>query len=650
MKKFNLLKFSLAFSLLASPAVSFAQPDMPHGDPVNWYSDYVGERVLVVSPSNVARSLHHTISNDGTGGANEWGGAIPNNNSLLNKTLVKADPYEVCGPLTNGAALNGNIALVLRGNCEFGAKAFAVQSAGAIACIIVNQQDGGPVGMGAGAQGAQVTIPVIMISKEDGLALSNALASGTVTVSLSKWSTGSAHDLGFVSGGYSLWHASSIPLSQVKDASSLAKTPYKGINGGVIANFGTSAETNVKVKATVSWTPDGGSPTIIRQDSVTRATFAVGDSIISPFVNELYDLAPATTTGKYTVNYTVSMDNADDFVNDNMASYTINVTPNVYSKGRYDFATSKAANFTYWGGLTSGYMFGNLLYVSKGGYQVNSTTFAVSRTATAGNDLSSVSAPVNFFMYKWTDGTGGTQDDIIQAGELKLVGEGTKQFVSGDTTGHVFSVPLSDGSTSTPKAIVTEDNSWYLFVADVPGDGLFLGSDGELNYYPRSFFRKHATNSYNEFYSPLFPDGGASTLLSSTTNEFVMFPFEAKSDLDSARFARQKGGCVAALPLFMSVFPVNVAEPKNEASFFTVDLYPNPTSGILNVAIKLESNTEKVFYSVKDALGRTVASDVRNNIKEDNYSISTENMPAGSYYFVITANDKISVRKFSVIN
>jgi hypothetical protein len=61
--------------------------------------------------------------------------------------------------------------MVDRGVCEFGWKALAVQEAGAIAVILVNNRQDFPISMGSGTYGGQVTIPVMMIHQNDGATL-----------------------------------------------------------------------------------------------------------------------------------------------------------------------------------------------------------------------------------------------------------------------------------------------------------------------------------------------------------------------------------------------------------------------------------------------------------------------------------------------
>ncbi len=96
--------------------------------------------------------------------------------------VVYADPNTACSgsaspaPPDNAAALAGNIAMVDRGVCEFGWKALAVQEAGAIAVIEVQNRTDLPITLGAGTYGGQVTIPTMMISQNDGATLKAHLA------------------------------------------------------------------------------------------------------------------------------------------------------------------------------------------------------------------------------------------------------------------------------------------------------------------------------------------------------------------------------------------------------------------------------------------------------------------------------------------
>lgn len=84
---------------------------------------------------------------------------------------TSTDPNDACDNITNGGALNGKIAVIRRGECEFGFKSLAAETAGAVAVIIVNNVAGATILMGGGAVGASVTIPVFMINNVDGEAI-----------------------------------------------------------------------------------------------------------------------------------------------------------------------------------------------------------------------------------------------------------------------------------------------------------------------------------------------------------------------------------------------------------------------------------------------------------------------------------------------
>ncbi len=79
-----------------------------------------------------------------------------------------------CDPLPAGS-LEGQIALIERGVCEFSLKALNVQQGGAIGAIIYNSEAGGEslVAMAAGAGADQVTIPAVFVQRSTGLGLLN---------------------------------------------------------------------------------------------------------------------------------------------------------------------------------------------------------------------------------------------------------------------------------------------------------------------------------------------------------------------------------------------------------------------------------------------------------------------------------------------
>jgi hypothetical protein len=83
--------------------------------------------------------------------------------------------FDACSPLTNGAAVSGNIALVDRGTCAFVVKAKNAQNAGATAVIVADNAAGAPPA-GLGGTDPTITIPTVRITQADGNSLKANLA------------------------------------------------------------------------------------------------------------------------------------------------------------------------------------------------------------------------------------------------------------------------------------------------------------------------------------------------------------------------------------------------------------------------------------------------------------------------------------------
>jgi hypothetical protein len=90
--------------------------------------------------------------------------------------IVQAFPADACTPLTNGAFLEGKIALVVRGSCNFVDKAQMVQNAKAIAMIVADNTYTSTVVMGG--SGRAISIPCMSISRHDGDVLIGMLGEG----------------------------------------------------------------------------------------------------------------------------------------------------------------------------------------------------------------------------------------------------------------------------------------------------------------------------------------------------------------------------------------------------------------------------------------------------------------------------------------
>ena len=96
---------------------------------------------------------------------------------------------DACSALTNSASVNGNIALVDRGSCDFVDKVANAQAAGATAVIVANNVGDGLLSMGG--TNASITIPSIFIGQSDGALIRSHLGSVDVNLNPSVMRDGS---------------------------------------------------------------------------------------------------------------------------------------------------------------------------------------------------------------------------------------------------------------------------------------------------------------------------------------------------------------------------------------------------------------------------------------------------------------------------
>ena len=141
--------------------------------------------MTINSPSNIAGEYVAYLSSS-------FGGDL---NTSITADLVIADdgvsPTEDgCTSFTNSTLINGKIAVIRRGSCPFVDKVNNAQNAGALAVIMINNIAGLPINQGGDDVG--INIPTVMISKEDGEKVVNALNAGSVNVKLANASGNSS--------------------------------------------------------------------------------------------------------------------------------------------------------------------------------------------------------------------------------------------------------------------------------------------------------------------------------------------------------------------------------------------------------------------------------------------------------------------------
>ena len=125
----------------------------------------------VTAPSEIAGNYEFVQARNGPPVTTE-------NAHLFSNDLVLAEPLMGCSPFTNAAEMQGKVALISRGDCLFTEKIENAANAGAVACIIYNNNPGSITTI----VDESVTIPCVSTSQDNGILLSNALQSGQTPV------------------------------------------------------------------------------------------------------------------------------------------------------------------------------------------------------------------------------------------------------------------------------------------------------------------------------------------------------------------------------------------------------------------------------------------------------------------------------------
>ncbi len=683
MKHFNFVKVLLIIVLFGSGGSATGQINPlafgPHGiagsttmsDPM-YYVNYVGGRLMVTTPTIIAGEKLYTTSNDGGGGTGVWGAAVTAPIPPTDIVMCATDSLGCTIPV---GSMTGKIALIWRGNCEFGAKAKNAQDAGAIAIIIINQHAGeGPVGMGAGAVGSLVTKPVFMVSNADGIAMSAQYGSaatgtpGTVKVAITPWGQGHANDLGFVPGGIANWHNYATPAAQFMAGAATANA-YKGIDVAFIANYGSSPATNVKVVATTSFTPTGGSASVQHTDTTDYAGPFVGvvslpgddtrDSIVA-MISDEYNLT-ATGPGRFDVSYTITSDSAEDFAADNTTSTSFYLTDSVFCKSRYNFAAQKPIrNIGYTWGSATPFVWGPFYYVAQGGSYFSKAQYSISGSGTAGSTIL-LTGSSDLFLFKWEDGANGQPNDsILQAGELMLKAMGKYDYLSAsDTSGADYTISkltTPDGLVDLPN-FPLEANAWYYVAIGVGSSAAqtqYLGCDGVVNPLVRVYGRGKINPRNMEYQSMVL--GSTDDTATSAAGNFAPMPGTQTSfvnNVDSFCFPNLKGmvPSVALITRTTTINPNPSHDGVNNVNrpYGNVNLFPNPASNFVDVSVEFDRPVKNVTYKILDGLGRYVGQEIVHNVSKETHRVNTSSLKAGFYYLIISADETRIAKTFTIV-
>jgi hypothetical protein len=369
-----------------------------------------------------------------------------------------------CGSLTNGADINDKIAVVYRGDCQFGTKALNAQQAGAIAVVIINNIPGGPVGMGPGTDGPNVTIPVVMIGMEDGALLRDEIDAGNITVFIGNKSGLFENDLGFYKEHIFYPMASSIPMETISNASDFSYTPAIWIN-----NYGSKNQTDAFVKTRIL--KDGIE--IYNESSSNLAINSTDSLLVSlpVFSQDTYE------AGVYTVHILVGIEDIEDeFERDNSFSFSFILNEkNVFAYARYDEEGVMQRSGGSRGSNSSDFT-GCIVYRSPKAslFAFDKVEFGIVKSGGADIDGENVTT----LLFEWTQQFENLDALEIDQSSFILLGQGDYDF-DNSLVNSIGAVHLLDNSTFNSGSGYTSSTS--ATTTNGNGEGLIVDVISETN-------------------------------------------------------------------------------------------------------------------------------------------------------------------------
>ena len=490
-----------------------------------------------------------------------------------------------CNPLINGVDIAGKIAVLYRGSCQFGVKAINAQNAGAVGVIIINIAPG-VVPMGAGTDGPNVTIPVWMVSSNDGAAIRAQMDAGTDVVVFFGTKNGLfADDIGF-----NQEHMLRAPNAATPQMLAQNATEFSVDMGTWVHNFGTNDQTGITVSAGITF---GGAS--IYANNSAPADILSGDSAffsLPTFSQASYAI------GYYGVDYVVNYGATDEYTSDNSRTADFSITDNTFSYCPLDSATGvptgSNARRSVGVDLSEEQRF-CIAYKNPNASRmaVSSLTFSGSTAPVSGVPLDG--EYIEGYAYSWDDSFTGLSDPNFNMVALNLLQVGEYTYLS-DLQNENVTMDFFDD-------ILLLDNQRYLFCIITYSANFQIATNGTLDY-------NENLNLYDEAYTPVYGTG---------TNGAQYFALGFGTDVTPT----------------MSLTMINASTGIDETND-AIDIipFPNPAQNIIN--IPFGNNIGLSTIAIYDITGKLVSTQSVSLNDKNLVSIDVSEIPNGTYTFNTT--------------
>ncbi len=534
---------------------------------------------FIVNPPSTNGGLYMNTYANGA----DWGSPDMTNpaNAVIDTMVVALDGTAAdslaCNALVNGSTVSGKIAVLYRGACNFSTKALNAQNAGAVAVIIINNIPGDPTTMGAGTDGASVTIPVIMISQATGALLKAEVLAGMTTCFI-------GNKLGYFGDDIGVNHKRVMKANQFATPKEIATdaNDFSVKIGAWVFNYGSNNQSSVSLKCDV--TNSSGS---LYSEISSSISINAGDSayLALPLFSQ-----NAYPVGTYSIKYSAVSNVTDEFDYDNTHAADFMITEDKYSYAKLDASSFDLNANTHLQPASFSTSFSTCMhFVDPNASRLLVKGVSFNATSTSGSDLTGEFISVE--AYTWDDAVTDYNDANFSLSITSFIASADYTYAS-DLQDQTISVLFSESDQ-----FVMEDDKHYLFCSSSTSQDIFLGFDESIDY------EMHIDSTGN-IVSPIINDGS-----------YFALGFS--------------GGIRAAALILMTGTSegVGIEEVENGVE---IKAFPNPAQDIISIPVgNLKGSAE---LKIIDMSGKVISTQIV-NLGMSQVDVDVTNIADGMYAF-----------------
>ncbi len=528
----------------------------------------------VTSPVEIAGAYSNSHPTD-------WGGRVTGRLDLEAVVVNDGSAFPTRGCNASPAnAYDGKIVLIRRGDCEFGMKALNAENAGTAAVLVVNNvAGGGAPGMGAGALGSSVTIPVFSVSFEDGELFISAIQAGE-TVIFSIYPAAFSLTLPY----YPAYYAAVPECLNRETVDSMGIT---------ITNSSRSDLDNVVVKYQII---DKTNNVVMYHDSMELPSFIDGQTLT--FEWDLSD-SPIDISGwekgVYAFEYIVYY--RDDMLDEPgtyRTSQEFRVTDGLWTH-------ENVVSNSYRPGDGGDHTDGGLFYVPENIFESGLKAMTLSFVSANNTDETTMAGKdVIIFMAKIVSDSFDFSKDIYDESQFELLGYSEFTFSDEAQRFQRIEVPLID-IESDEQGIDLDPASEYMAVVSYNGasNQLFHGYSLDLTYPTTVPFTTSLV--YGSF---------------TGSQRWVFYANNDRRIVNSIRLGLEYETCI-----------IGTEEVIPEAH---LQIFPNPSSEYINMTFDFDQATD-LSVILTDMQGRVVRWQSYKGVMNDNLQFDVNQVSSGNY-------------------